>query len=558
MTQDYDTPAENLTYHVQHMSGGYLSEKNQFNRKVHNFTQGDINQEQIYFIHDQNGENGEIVFYVTDGIHNTTEQILYVVSNPVTLEVDRNEFLHVFPLNRKQILPEQLHFKCSDQDREIRYIVTVGPQMGRLIYEYTDSGYTNEVTEFTQQDVENGRIFYEHTSPMVELKTNDSFFFDVAAPFANSLVYQIFNIDISVSSGGLLRFLPVSRIVVDEGDLAPIKLDLSKVLEYLETRAGIFSPELYIETYQPSNGIIKTMDSRKDVTKFSLSDFYSNKVFYHHDHSDTIDDKIAMAVYLLPGNIFLCNITIPVTINPINDQPFYLVTTSPRISVIEGENKTITNADLLTEDADTTAIGIVYEIISKPMQGILLKISDEGYPQDIITYGNQFTQADINENRIIYTHTGNPQSTTFHFKVSDGEFKPAYETFTIKILPIQIFTGEPAQPIRVQQGSNSGVLESNHVSIDTNVQKSKLMYNITKLPNGGVLNNNHKQIFRFNQRQLEDGVIQYVQSDMTRSNDSFQVRSLSRKLIFHFNKLSFILRSMLTSLIHHLHCWLIF
>ena len=524
VTQDYDTPAENITYHVQYMSGGYLSEKNQFNRKVHNFTQGDINHEQIYFIHDQNGENGEIVFYVTDGIHNTSEQVLFVVSNPVTLEVVRNEFLHVFPLTRKQILPEQLHFKCSDQDREIRYIITLEPQMGRLIYEYTDGGYTNEVTEFTQQDVENGRIFYEHTSPMVELKTNDSFFFDVATPFANSLIYQIFNIDISVSSGGLLRFLPVPRIVVDEGDLAPIKLDLSKVLEYLETRAGIFSPELYIETYQPSNGIIKTMDSRKDVTKFSLSDFYSNKVFYHHDHSDTIEDKIAMAVYLLPGNIFLCNITIPVTVNPINDQPFYLVTTSPRISVIEGENKTITNADLLTEDADTTPTGIVYEVISKPMQGILLKISDEGYPQDIITYGNQFTQADINENRIIYTHTGNPQSTTFHFKVSDGEFKPAYETFTIKILPIQIFTGEPAQPIRVQQGSNSGVLEPNHVSIDTNVQKNRLMYNITKLPNGGVLNNNHKQIFRFNQRQLEDGVIQYVQSDMTRSNDSFQVR----------------------------------
>ena len=525
VTQDYDTPAENITYHVQHMSGGYLSEKNHFNRKVHNFTQGDINQEQIFFIHDQNGVNGEIIFYVTDGIHNTTEQVLYVFSNPVTLEVDRNEFLHVFPLARKQILPEQLHFKCSDQDREIRYNVTVVPQMGRLIYEYIDLGYTKEVTEFTQQDVENGRIFYEHTSPMVELKTNDSFFFDVAAPFANSLINQIFNIDISVSSGGLLSFLPVPRIVVDEGNLAPIKLDLSKVLEYLETRAGIFSPELYIETYQPSNGIIKTMDPRKDVSKFSLSDFYSNKVFYQHDHSDTIEDKIAMAVYLLPGNIFLCNITIPVTINPINDQPFYLVTTSPRISVIEGENKTITNADLLTEDADTTPNEIKYEIMSKQLQGILLKISDEGYPQNIITYGNIFTQADINENRIIYTHTGNPKSTTFDFKVSDGKFKPASGTFTIKILPIQIFTGEPAQPIRVQQGSNSGVLESNHVSIDTNVQKSRLIYNITKLPNGGVLNNNHKQIFRFNQRQLEDGVIQYIQSDMTRSNDSFQVSS---------------------------------
>lgn len=156
----------------------------------------------------------------------------------------------------------------------------------------------------------NGRIFYEHTSPMLELKTNDSFFFDVNALFAQSLIDQSFHIEISVSSGGLLKFLPNIKIEVDEGDFAPIHLDLSRVLEYLETRVAIQSPELYIETYTPSHGVIKTMDSRKDVSKFSLTDFNSNKVFYQHDHSDTIEDKISMAVYLLVGNIFLCNITI--------------------------------------------------------------------------------------------------------------------------------------------------------------------------------------------------------------------------------------------------------
>lgn len=56
MTQDYDTPAENLTYFVQHLAGGYLSYKNFFNRKIHNFTQDDINHENIYFINDHNGQ----------------------------------------------------------------------------------------------------------------------------------------------------------------------------------------------------------------------------------------------------------------------------------------------------------------------------------------------------------------------------------------------------------------------------------------------------------------------------------------------------------------------
>lgn len=528
-TQDYDTPPENLTYYIQHLSGGYLSYRNFFNRKIHNFTQDDVNRENIFFINDHNGQNGQIgqvVFYVSDGIHNTSEQILYVTSNAVTLETERNEFLHVFPLTRKQILPEQLHYKCSDLDRDINYHITVSPQIGKIIREDTSLGIVDDVQKFTQDDLENGRIFYEHTSPMVELRTNDSFFFDVNALFAPSLIDQVFNIEISVSSGGLLKFLPNIKIEVEEGDLAPIHLDLTRVLEYLETRVAIQSPELYVETYFPAHGIIKTMDSRKDVNRFSLNDFNSNKIFYHHDHSDTTEDKISMAVYLLVGNIFLCNITIPVTIRPKNDQPFYLVTTSPRISVIEGENKTITNIDLLTEDADTLPDGIIYDVISNPMHGILQKISDEGYVQNIVSYGNQFTQADVNSNRIIYTHSGSPESTTFTFKVWDGEFKPAYETFSIKILPIQIVPpSAPAQPLTVQQGSNLGNLEVKHVAVDTNVQKSRLIYNITRLPTGGVLNNNHKQIFRFNQRQLEDGVIQYVQNDMTRSNDSFQVNA---------------------------------
>lgn len=528
-TQDYDTPPENLTYHVQHLAGGYLSYRNLFNRKIHNFTQDDINRENIFFINDHhgmNGQQGQVVFYVTDGIHNTTEAILLVESKAVTLESVRNEFLHVFPLTRKQILPDQLHYKCSDLDRNINYHITVSPQIGKIIREDTTLGIVDDVQKFTQDDLENGRIFYEHTSPMVELRTNDSFFFDVNALFAPSLIDQVFNIEISVSSGGLLKFLPNIKIEVDEGDLAPIHLDLSRVLEYLETRVAIQSPELYVETYPPAHGIIKTMDQRKDVSRFSLIDFNSNKIFYHHDHSDTIEDKISMAVYLLVGNIFLCNITIPVTIRPKNDQPFYLVTTSPRISVIEGENKTITNVELLTEDADTAPDGIIYDVISTPMHGILQKISDEGYVQNIVSYGNTFTQADVNSNRIIYTHSGSPESTTFTFKVWDREFKAAYETFNIKILPIQILPpAQDAEPMTVQQGSNIGSLDVRHVSIETNVQKSRLIYNITKLPIGGVLNNNHKQIFRFNQRQLEDGVIQYVQNDMTRSNDSFQVNA---------------------------------
>lgn len=442
MAQDYDTSSNRIQFMLINVIGGTVVHQDDiFSTPLMNFTQQDINENLIYFHHTSNKLNGQIDFYVTDGDHNSVDQTIYITTNPVNLEAIRNEVLHVFPLTRKQILPDQLRYRCSDELRDVVYEITILPQFGRIVYEHQENGTLHEITEFTQHDLNEGRIVYEHTHATVELKSNDSFFFDVKSKLANSLIDQIFNIEISVSSGGLVRFLPVNRLNLDEGESAPIKLDLSKVLEYLVTRAGIQTPELYIDIYQPTHGVIAHTDGKRNLTRASLDEFISEKIYYFHDHSDTVEDKIRLSVYLQQGNIFLCNLTIPVIINPINDHEFYLVTQSPQMTVIEGENRTITKKELFTEDADTAPADIIYDIISGPTIGILMKISDEGIAQDIMTYGNRFSQLDINENRILYAHNHLPQPTTFYFKVSDGKFTPAFEIFNLKVIPVTVGPG---------------------------------------------------------------------------------------------------------------------
>lgn len=522
MAQDYDSPAENLTFVIENIAGGKLM-IGENDHQVVNFTQNDINLNQLFFVHNNTFLNGQIGFYVTDGLHNTTRQVLHITVNPISLIAVKNENLHVFPLTRKQITVDQLNYKCSDELRPVRYVITIPPQMGRVLFEYASDGLSSEVSEFTQADINQGKILYEHTHTMVELKSNDSFYFDVISTHASSLIDQVFSIDISVSSGGLLRFLPVPQVILDEGEIAPIKLDLSKVLEYLETRAGIQSPELFIEAYSPSHGTIELMDFKNNVTRLTLNDFNSNRVYYKHDHSDTTDDKLMMSVYLLQGQIFLCNLTIPIKITPINDQPFQLLTQSPSVSVVEGENKTITTENLLTNDLDTSPKDLVYDVISGPTIGKLVKIDDTGMAQDIITHGNQFSQLDIDENRVVYVHYGAAQSTTFYFKVSDGEFKPAYEIFNINVLPITISAGFQNDPILVPQGQNNALIESRHLFIETNVHKTRLMYNITSTPQGGMILRSEKPVLRFSQMQLIDHEVSYLQTDSNRSNDTLQV-----------------------------------
>lgn len=524
MAKDYDTPPENITFHIHHIYGGYLAYKLKPSLKIDNFTQSDINSNDIIFIHDLNSRKNEISFYVTDGLFNTSDQILEIYPKPVVVTEVHNENLHVFPLTKKQILRDHLQYLCSDQSREIKYNITISPSLGRLLYEDFDSQISKVISEFTQEDINEGRLFYEHTAVMHQFRINDSFYFDVIGEKAERLLDQKFNIEISVSSGGLLRFLPVSKVEVEEGDSAPIKLDFGKILEYLNSRAGISNPELYVESIQtPSFGKVELVDDITHTTRFHTSDFATGKVIYTHDHSDTLEDTVLMSVFLVQGRIFLCNLTIPVSITPVNDQPFMLVTQGPHMTVVEGENKTITRNILLTEDKDTPPDEIYYNVISGPTIGSIMKVSPQGYAQEILVYSNQFTQADINNDRIIYVHFGPPQSTTFYFNVSDGQYKPAYEIFSIKIAPITIIPHEDYVPISVQQGATSSVLRTSNLAFKTNVQLHRILYNITNSPLHGIMLLDHQPTLVFTQEQLENGQITYMQTNMNKSNDTFQL-----------------------------------
>lgn len=524
MAQDYDTPHDQLTFMITDVVGGTLTSVDPLQSAIiTNFTQDDINNERIVFTHDSVTRDSQILFSITDGEHIGAEHVLHIITNPVALEMERNENLHVFPLTRKPIGIDQLLYRCTDAKREVRFVLTIAPQSGRILYETSEDGTTNEVTEFTQADIEMGRILYEHTHTMVELKSNDSFYFDVTANLASSLMDQVFHIEISVSSGGLLRFLPVPRVHLDEGAAAPIRLDLSKVLEYLETKARITGPKLYIDAHPPAHGQIEMIDSANASNRFLLSDFSAGKIYYRHDHSDTIEDSIMLSVYLVQGQIFLCNLTVPVVINPVNDHEFRLVTQSPQMSVVEGENRTITKNELYTEDVDTNAEHIVYEIISGPTLGALIKLSEEGVAQDLLTYGNQFSQLDINERRIQYQHFGVAQSTTFYFKVSDGKFNPAYEIFNLRILPVNIGPGSRNEVISVQQGSNLAVIEAKHLTVETNALHSRLVYNVTEPPQHGYILVDNVSGNQFTHGQLDDHLVNYMQTNMNESSDAFKV-----------------------------------
>ncbi|XP_039764117.1 chondroitin sulfate proteoglycan 4 [Pararge aegeria] len=511
---DIDTPLKNVTIRVVDIVSGYIAMKGDLENSVDRFTQADIDSRQVLFVH-KNGSKGKMIFNVTDGLHELSKITFLITTKSVSLKLVRKHTLRVFPLMREPLNNYHLMSKCSDYTRNIIYKIDRAPALGRLIM-LNGENHHRSIKQFTQQDINKTLVYYEHTHPFSDLHTNDSFIFTVETALAKSIGDQIFNIDISVSSGGLAKYVHVPVTKVQEGGKVPIVVNVTNVITYLEGQAGVRQPQIEAQWSQPSHGELKPF-----LSSLTQAQLENGEVTYEHDDSDTLQDKIDMALYLLPDYVLLCNVTITINIVPVNDQPFRLLTDTPQIQVVQGENYTLTKNDLLTEDADTAPSGILYDIISGPTQGRLV-MWEKNETMDEAQSINKFTQEDINNGKIIYEHSGLLQTATFYFRVWDGQFKPTYTVFTIDVLPV-ILNATSLHPIYLQQGSNVATVTTDQIYIETNAKKSKVWYNITGQPVHGMIYLGRNPVTYFSHSDLMEKVVIYMQNDMTVANDSFDL-----------------------------------
>ncbi|KAL3289493.1 hypothetical protein HHI36_022914 [Cryptolaemus montrouzieri] len=512
---DEDIPENVLKYQILASWWGNVVLMSDVSSPITHFTQEQINKGMIGF-HHENGTEAKFKFNVTDGIHKTQDYYFIVKTKPVRLTM-RVKPLHIFPLQRKYLTISHLVACVSDNNRSIHYEVIVPPSLGRLMMESNTPGIFKVVSSFTQNDINNTRVFYEHTHQFSDLYANDSFVFNVKSHLAKPLTKKVLKIDISVSSGGLDTYINIPKISVDEGGITNIPLNLSEVVEFLENHSGLRSPIIHVSASSPQYGqlLLKEHSNFTVLNVFTQQQLEAGLVYYHHDHSDSLGDNIHLSLYLIPHYIALCNITIPIVINPINDQPFHLVTPTPCLTVVQGENHTITKSELETEDADTPPSKLKYVVISGPSQGKLVLSPDLA----VITH---FTQEDINQNRLVYVHNTSILVDSFHFRVWDDKFRPQFRVFNINILPVNL-TISPGLPLYIQQGADTVFLSEKQFFIESNADRNKIKYLVKREPKHGMLYVKNALSNVFTQTDLQRENVMYLQSDMTTANDSFAV-----------------------------------
>lgn len=189
------------------------------------------------------------------------------------------------------------------------------------------------------------------------------------------------------------------------------------------------------------------------------------------------------------------------------------VNTNTGLTLNEGDSGIITSSNLSSTDDEDGASNVTYTITDLPGNGTLYDNSAT------LGMGGMFTQADIDNNLITYTHDGgDTTSDSFKFSVSDSMGSTlTNQTFSITVNAVD----DDAPTIAINNGltvdeGTSGSLQTQIVATDTEDTDANLKFTVTDTPDNGTLS-----LATFTQAQLDAGSVTYTHDDSDTTSDSF-------------------------------------
>uniref|UniRef100_A0A3Q2QU92 Chondroitin sulfate proteoglycan 4 n=1 Tax=Fundulus heteroclitus TaxID=8078 RepID=A0A3Q2QU92_FUNHE len=392
----------------------------------------------------------------------------------------------------------QDHLKVEQKDilpTEIIFTLKKLPEHGHVVMlknssEATASPILDYINFFSQDDVDQGRIFYV-SAP---LQDRDHFMVDVSNGFSTVE-------DVMIMVAIMPRFIPIqaSNFSVKEGLSRVINEEILNISHPYYSSASID----FTVGELPRHGEIRNLEG-DELSYFTWDDVKLGQVFYMHDTSETTEDSFTVSASSYEIDRRSHPVTIAVAIIPVNDEPPE-VARNTGLEVLAGEEAVITASMLRTEDLDTPAQELVYHI-EMPTNGVVA-LGEE--PRESI---QNFTQAHINRGEIIFIHKGE-ESGGFSFTVTDGEHTSPLYHFAITTRPHTI-TLETGEELVVFPGTRQAIKSAN-LGVATRQDGSDASFLLIRPPRLGrlILAKDQNQFEEINaiscDAQLESGVVYY-------------------------------------------------
>ncbi|XP_072528512.1 chondroitin sulfate proteoglycan 4 [Salminus brasiliensis] len=534
-TEDLDTPPDELVYTIETPTNGIIALKESPDDSIKTFTQAQINNGEVIFIH-EGSESGGFSFTVTDGDHTSPLYHFAIIARQLTISVEAHGELLVFPGSRQVISRDILRAVTSEDGDEISYSLLRPPRLGRLI-KPNQSGQFEEITKFTQTELDAGAVYYEHQMPSEPFwVVKDSVELELSSPPAARLNHTL---PVTVSyyaanrnvSSQLWKNKGMSVIQGQSKVIDSSILDASNLLASLpaEKRAG---QDIVFEVRQfPVQGRLTLGggDLARDAPYFLQEDISKGELEYSHSDSGASSDSFSFRVRLnphgrspqaAPGAIVLEEIFL-ISIRRRDSNPPKLERLDLLLEVLQGSTTVLSQQFLNTIDQDSTPDEIRFSISKSPVNGHVIY-------KDTRDRISRFTQEEVNMGRVAFVSDGSLSDGFIEFTVSDGKHQTEPHTLHIGVLAKKL-TLRKVQEIQVKQGDDETPITEAMLKVSTGGDREEeVLYKITNVPKYAAVMVDRQPTSAFTQKQIKEGRVSVRFIKSTSPSDSFAFVARSR------------------------------
>uniref|UniRef100_A0A665UH47 Laminin G domain-containing protein n=1 Tax=Echeneis naucrates TaxID=173247 RepID=A0A665UH47_ECHNA len=533
-TEDADTPTEELVYHVEVPTNGMVALKEAPKEAILNFTQAQINNGEVIFIH-EGEESGGFSFTVTDGEHTSPLYQFVITASPLTNTMVTQEELMVFPGTRQPITSANLGAVTKEDGNEISYSLIRPPRLGRLILA-NDRNQYNEITHFSQTQLESGAVFYEHQIPEEPFwLARDSIEFSLSSQTAPDVRHMLpITISYYAAHSNISSQLWKNKgleIVQGQGKIIDNSiLDGSNLLAILREANKDDVDVVFEIKHFPQHGRI-TLDGQdlpRDTPTFMQEDVNQGKVEYLHDDSGAPFDSFSFRACLRsedhglpsPAESVVLDEIFHISIKRRGSIPPELVTTDMLLEVLQGSVTVLTQKHLNTQDEDSPPDEVHFKVTKAPSNGRLI---------DSLTMGpiSEFTQEMVNRGQVCFYSDDSLADGFLEFIVSDGEDQTEPHTLHISVLAHTLSLDKAAE-IKVRQGDDETLVTEEMLRATTGGPiEEDILYKITSVPKYAAVMVDRQPTSAFTQKQIKEGrvSIRFVKSTSPRDSVAFLARS---------------------------------